>query len=318
MPLTQLSCNAIGEPMSLPDITVSVPSTIHATIDKVGMKHIELPLMITIGNQSTQILADVDAFVSLDSPQAKGIHMSRLYLELQNQLSCSPLSIAKIFETLSAMKDSQNGLSSSSYLDISFQLPLERPALLSDNHGYRFYPIRFSAAHSKSGNQLSVSIGIQYSSTCPCSAALARQINQKQFLADFAQESIRKEDVFNWLGTQKSVAATPHSQRSLAQIDLSLSPGTQIENLITVINHVEAGLKTAVQTAVKREDEQEFARLNAQNLMFCEDAVKQIKTDLEALDFVLDYRVESQHLESLHAHDATAILCKGIPNGFKA
>ena len=32
-------------------------------------------------------------------------------------------------------------------------------------------------------------------------------------------------------------------------------------------------LKTPVQAAVKREDEQEFARLNGQNLMFCEDVL---------------------------------------------
>ena len=35
---------------------------------------------------------------------------------------------------------------------------------------------------------------------------------------------------------------------------------------------MEAALGTPVQTAVKREDEQAFARLNGRNLMFCEDA----------------------------------------------
>ena len=40
----------------------------------------------------------------------------------------------------------------------------------------------------------------------------------------------------------------------------------------TLVDAVEETLATLVRTAVKHEDEQEFARLNAANLMFCEDA----------------------------------------------
>ena len=39
---------------------------------------------------------------------------------------------------------------------------------------------------------------------------------------------------------------------------------------LDLIDRIEDALKTPVQTAVKREDEQAFALLNGENLMFCE------------------------------------------------
>ena len=84
-----------------------------------------------------------------------------------------------------------------------------------------------------------------------------------------------------------------------------------------LINLLEDELKTPVQAAVKREDEQEFARLNGQNLMFCEDAARKIKTTLESKEFS-DYFLQINHYESLHAHDAVAIAVKGIEGGYKA
>ena len=70
-----------------------------------------------------------------------------------------------------------------------------------------------------------------------------------------------------------------------------------------------------MQTAVKREDEQEFALRNGQNLMFCEDAARRVKQVLEAGDYQ-DYRVRIEHQESLHAHDAVAVAVKGVPGGY--
>jgi GTP cyclohydrolase I len=69
---------------------------------------------------------------------------------------------------------------------------------------------------------------------------------------------------------------------------------------------------------VKREDEQEFARLNGANLMFCEDAGRRLKRVLDADARVSDYRVEAVHVESLHPHNAVSVVVKGIAGGFRA
>ena len=62
-----------------------------------------------------------------------------------------------------------------------------------------------------------------------------------------------------------------------------------------------------MQTAVKRQDEQEFARLNGSNLMFCEDTARRIKSYLETMPNVTDYWFKVEHQESLHAHNAVVI-----------
>jgi len=78
-------------------------------------------------------------------------------------------------------------------------------------------------------------------------------------------------------------------------------------DLAQLIVQFESTIGTPVQTAVKRLDEQEFARLNATNLMFCEDAARRIKSSLEEMDNLKDYWFKVDHRESLHAHNAVVV-----------
>ena len=71
-----------------------------------------------------------------------------------------------------------------------------------------------------------------------------------------------------------------------------------------------------MQSAVKREDEQEFARLNGQNLMFVEDAGRRLKALLDDEDRWHDFWVRIEHHESLHAHDAVGVFTKGVEQGY--
>jgi GTP cyclohydrolase I len=80
--------------------------------------------------------------------------------------------------------------------------------------------------------------------------------------------------VLAWLGTEEGICATPHSQRSRAEVRVRLAPTFAQFPIVDLIDRIEGALKTVVQTAVKREDEQAFALLNGQNLMFCEDAAR--------------------------------------------
>ncbi len=57
--------------------------------------------------------------------------------------------------------------------------------------------------------------------------------------------------------------------------------GEQLPDLPSLITQMEDAIGTPVQTAVKREDEQAFAKLNAENLLFCEDAARRLKHALE-------------------------------------
>ena len=158
---------------------------------------------------------------------------------------------------------------------------------------------------------------VPYSSTCPCSAALSRQLIQELFRRDFAEGKVDADAVFEWLGTEEGILATPHSQRSVAQVRVLLDHTEGDAFPITaLIDSIEGSLKTPVQTAVKRVDEQEFALLNGQNLMFCEDAARRLKQALNPQGCYKEFWLRVNHLESLHAHNAVAIVTKEVDGGY--
>lgn len=73
---------------------------------------------------------------------------------------------------------------------------------------------------------------------------------------------------------------------------------------MALIDQVEEVLATPVQTAVKRADEQTFARLIGQNLMYVEGAARRIHSALPGR--YDDFQSKIRHLESLQSNDAVA------------
>ena len=118
------------------------------------------------------------------------------------------------------------------------------------------------------------------------------------------------------MGSEQGICATPHSQRSVAQLRTRLLPSFHDFPVIDIIDTVEEALATPVQTAVKREDEQAFALLNGSNLMFCENAARRVQLALDPDENIADFHVRIAHLESLHAHDAVAEASKGVAGGY--
>ena len=286
--------------LTLPDIAAQA-SRQALPLEWVGMCGIALPILFN----GQRLSAKADAGVSLDDGEARGIHMSRLYLALE-MLEQENLTPALLRRVLQRFLDTHEGLSNSAYLTIHADFLLKRPALISPLAGWKSYPVSINARLKNAMFHVELKIDISYSSTCPCSAALARQLIQQQFVDDFANQPLQHADVLAWLGSTKGIVATPHSQRSNAQLTLRLGDYLDDLPLITLINDAEAALRTAVQTAVKRADEQAFALANGQNLMFCEDAARRLNLALKRSPGINAFHLKVVHAESLHAHDAVA------------
>lgn len=286
--------------LTLPDIAAQA-SRQALPLEWVGMCGIALPILI----DGQRLNARADAGVSLDNGEARGIHMSRLYLALE-MLERENLTPALLRRALQRFLDSHQGLSSNAYLKIHADLLLKRPALISPLAGWKSYPVSIDARLENGMFHVELKIDVVYSSTCPCSAALSRQLIQAQFVDDFANKSLNHADVLTWLGSTNGIVATPHSQRSTAQLRLRLLDFVEDLPLIAAINDAEAALGTAVQTAVKRADEQAFALANGQNLMFCEDAARRLHLALKRSPGIDGFHIRVVHAESLHAHDAVA------------
>ncbi len=289
------------------------------TLDWVGMSGIHQPLMIRDGSAVRSVQSRVQIYVDLADELAKGIHMSRLYLILDEHSETRPLSAAGLKLMLASVLESHRDLSTQAFVQFDFDYFLRRKALVSDNSGWNAYPVTIKGTLSGGEIDLEMRVDVQYSSTCPCSAALARQLIQQQFEADFGGSGqVDAGAVREWLGTEQGIVATPHSQRSTARILVRLADGLETFPITELVNEAEAVLKTPVQTAVKREDEQEFARLNGQNLMFIEDAGRKLKGCLAGDPRLADFWVRLEHHESLHAHDAVGVFTKGVENGYRA
>jgi GTP cyclohydrolase I len=302
---------------SLPDVASDAQAGTAGALDWVGMENIALPIRL-IGEDgvAVQSAARVSAFVNLADAQARGIHMSRLYLHLDRALGSELLTPAALRRLLHDFVASHAGLCDRARLRIGFDHLLRRPALVTDNSGWKAYPVEISAMLVPGHFALELQVDVPYSSTCPASAALARQVIQSRFAEDFARgKALDHAAVERWLGSEQGISATPHSQRSTARVRVRLAPGFDLP-IAELVDAIEVALATPVQTAVKREDEQAFARLNGENPMFCEDAARRIRGTLDADERIADFHIRVAHHESLHAHDAVAVVSKGVPAGF--
>lgn len=291
---------------ALPDVAQALLTRETASLNWVGMEGIAQPLTLSADNR-THVIASADIGVDLPSSDqgVRGIHMSRLYrlLATLEEKALTSADLSRVLEQcIESHRDCHSG---AAQLVLNFDLALSRQALLTEGAGWQKYPVRLSADLNSSGLSLKLDVQVQYSSTCPCSAALSREALVEAFLegrGDQVQVSVAQ--VSDWLRQHGSIA-TPHSQRSVAsvEVELAVSDSLLLNSIEVLLSQIEQALQTPLQTLVKREDEQAFALRNGANLMYVEDASRRL---LSALQTYSGLRVKVRHAESLHAHDAVA------------
>ena len=211
---------------AMPDVANEAQPAVAGTLEWVGMGNIDVPVTLA-GSDGSAVRAParVSAYVNLARPDVRGIHMSRLYLHVDKHLSAEPLTPCSIRRLLRDFLDSHAELSDRAMVRISFDHLVRRPALKSDNSGWKSYPLTIAGVMDKGQFSLEVGCEVVYSSTCPCSAALARQLIQERFAEDFARgKPLDHDAVVAWLGSEQGICATPHSQRSVAEVRVKSSP----------------------------------------------------------------------------------------------
>lgn len=288
----------------LPDVSATGVAPIAHMLDWVGMRNIRMPIRLDDALTADPHLASIDALVNLPASGVKGIHMSRLYRLLcdYGTQPLSPVAVSKLLDQAIA----SHGECGTDAARIVWNTEIVRQtrALITEGlQGWSTYRVTIEGCRRKETTEIWLEAQIIYSSTCPCSASLARQIIAEQFQdMHRRQQTVAVQEVTRWI-EQYGTAATPHSQRSVARIRVNVEPSAawRVGHLI---EQTEAALATAAQGPVKRVDEQEFARRNGQNLMFVEDAVRRLLVRLKSLHS--RGSIEVTHLESLHPHDAYA------------
>ncbi|MBE8222009.1 MAG: GTP cyclohydrolase I FolE2 [Bdellovibrionales bacterium] len=300
---------------NLKDVSKST-SPYKTTLPAVGMEEVQL----LINGQSG--LAKI--FINFKDQTSRGIHMSRLYKLLRDYFSSSDtqaeqnktLSFDNLQNFLKEILKSHQSQADKAYLILDFPFFVKRESLVSKQWGIRNYPLKIKASlNEKNEFNVYINFTLTYSSTCPCSASLAQDLNKEAFFKQFKdQKNISATDIDTWFSDLNNVAAFPHAQRSSADITLLVDQKlilNQVTELINLeINKSEKMLKTSVQAFVKREDEQEFAHLNAKSPLFCEDAARKLKLLYNKEEYVKDFLIKVSHEESLHPHNAVSFAFK--------
>ena len=276
-------------------------------IPRVGINGYRLPIEITNKFGETRS-HDCKAamYINLEANK-NGLSMSRLVSILQGVASTEKINVG-FFKTIlrryrnELADQNDKHLISNAYLNLNFQYPIKQKSLKSDNWGWQYYPVSLKAKETKEdGFEYFMTMTYEYSSTCPCSLSMA-----KQYERDFAAGKTTE-------GVGIGVA---HSQRSKMTVTVKLQSESPfyIEDLLMLIK---TAIPTETQSLVKRVDEQAFAILNGTNPIFVEHASTLIANTLNTQPTILDWLVEIEHIESLHSHNAVAVIYKGIENGLR-
>lgn len=278
---------------SLPDTQNGDASAIQGAnvpLPQVGISNFQIPLRyMPDRGEALTLETSVTGTVSLAADQ-KGINMSRImrfFYEFKDRTFTPEL----LEEILIAFKERIG--SSRARLKLTFRYPILRESLRSGLEGYQYYDVAFEGILDDLDRfRKLVHFDFIYSSACPCSADLA----------EHARET-------------RGQPAIPHSQRSKARLSVDLRSGQTI-SIEELRDLCDRALRTETQVMVRREDEQAFAELNGDHPKFVEDAARLLFESVDADPRFADFQIVCAHLESLHSHDAVAVVTKGVEHGF--
>jgi GTP cyclohydrolase I len=280
---------------SLPDMQNTDGSQIQGAnvpILQVGSANFRLPLQFATGAGAPVTLeATVTGTVSLSAGH-KGINMSRIIRGVYGfeERVFSPEVLSELLRHFKADLGA-----ASARLRIVFNYPLLQRSLRSGLTGWQYYRCAYEGRiDGQDRVRRIVQFDYVYSSSCPCSVELSEHVRET-----------------------RNVFGVPHSQRSKARVTAEIAPGAAL-TIEDLREHCHAALQTETQVMVKREDEQAFAELNGAYVKFVEDAARLVFARLDGDSRIADFEVACAHLESLHSHDAVAVINKGVPGGFDA
>lgn len=278
----------------LPD-TQATFDTRGISLPKVGIRKVYLPLTVTVNDKPQNVAARVSAYTDLNA-QVKGINMSRIVEVLQPVFEeglvfegkNSEMFIQKILRNLVEKLESND-----SYVQIGFMLFLPKEAPKSGKVGFAHYDVGLEGIYLNGEYKYYMKVRVQYISCCSCSKALSQHLE-----------------------SECDTKGAPHNQRSFADVKVELDPTNPL-NIVDLINAIEDATYTIPYPLIKRPDEQEVAKRSWEHTQFCEDSVREIGLKLMEFANILDWVAVCNHEESIHQHNAVAILFKGKPGGLR-
>lgn len=239
-------------------------------IDKVGVKGLRYPIVVEDRTHKTQHTV-ADLDIYVELPHhLRGTHMSR-FIEILHHYHQEAL-IGNLESFLSELKESLQA--EAAYIDIKFPYFISKVAPVSKISSILSYECELSAS-LKEDYDLLIGVRVPVTSLCPCSKEISN--------------------------------AGAHNQRSTISIKARYQDFVWLEELIEL---AEESASCEIWSLLKRPDEKYVTEKAYNNPKFVEDIVREITLKLEQDERITGFLVESENAESIHLHNAYALISR--------
>ncbi len=253
---------------TIPDIQSSRDSR-HIAIDKVGIKDIRHPVVVSDRSGREQhTVANFNMYVNLPD-RFKGTHMSRFVEILNNhEYEITVQSFKNMMVEMQRVLNADSG-----HIEMTFPYFIKKSAPVSGVESLMDYEISFIGQIKAHTSSVAVKAVVPVTSLCPCS----------KNISDYGA----------------------HNQRSHITVNVDINGFIWIEELIDI---VEKAASCELYGLLKRPDEKYVTEHAYDNPKFVEDLVRDVALKFNADDRISAYTVESENFESIHNHSAYAMI----------
>ena len=240
-------------------------------LNRVGIKNLRYPVEV-LDQKAGRQKTVANISMFVDLPgDLRGTHLSR-FVELVHKHK-DEIGVSNLAAILEEAKKAFG--SRDAYLELAFPYFIEKQAPVSGERGLLEYR-SFFAAYLSDAYRGTVGVSVPVTTLCPCSKEIS--------------------------------AAGAHNQRSLVGLWVEASRFVWFEDLISL---VEEKASSDLYSLLKREDEKFVTEKAYANPRFVEDLVREVTLELEGDEEISGFRVEVESLESIHNHNAYALVERG-------
>lgn len=253
----------------MPDIQ-SDPAEVALAIDRVGVKGLKKPIRVRDRRQGeSPAVAEIDLSVDLPA-RFKGTHMSRFVEALEEFTGA--LDHKSFRGLLVSLRDRLQAQRSHARLAFTYFMPETSPeAGAMSLAGYDCF---LEGDLESEKLTLTVGVDVPVMTVCPCSLAICNQTGA-------------------------------HSQRAIVRVRAKAEGFVWIEELVGV---AQSAASSPVYSLLKRADEKKVVETAFAKPAFVEDVVRSAARALLDHKLVTWFRVEVESLESIHPHNAFAVI----------
>lgn len=244
-------------------------------IDRVGVKNLRFPMRIRDRDQSQQhTVATVTMAVDLPH-HYKGTHMSRFVEVLHaHGRELTVASIAAMPQELLARLNARKA-----HVEMRFPYFRAKRAPITKTEGLLDYGVIFEVNAEGEEIDYVVTVEVPVATLCPCSKAISDR--------------------------------GAHNQRGTVTLSVRFRQPVWIEDLIEM---VEASASCELYSVLKRPDEKYVTEAAYDNPVFVEDLVRSVAQKALSHKKIKWFRVEAENYESIHNHNAWAVIEGGDAN----